>query len=273
MHLDVVDLKTFYYRTKLGRSTQRALQAGMGELWPDVRGMSVGGYGFAVPVLRPFIKPASRVIGLMPGQQGVIRWPAGQPNLTALVEETLWPLEAGQLDRLVLLHGLETCDSPDALLAEVWRVLAPGGRVVFIVPNRAGIWARRDITPFGYGHPYSIGQLETALKRHRFQPERHRMALYTPPSQRRFWLKSTPFWEKWGPRMGGRLVAGAILLEATKQVYALPRGGLREAVKAPVGILQGKVRPKPAGRKGAMRTHHARCATAGRAGFNPPRRD
>jgi len=250
MHLDVIDLRNFYYRTKLGRSAQRGLQGAMRGLWPDVKGMDVAGFGFAVPVLRPFLGEAQRVLGLMPGQQGVMHWPSGAANLTALVEETAWPLNAGSIDRLVVAHGLETCAQPDALLAEIWRVLAPGGRVVFIVPNRSGMWARRDATPFGFGRPYSVGQLETYLRLHRFQTERHVMALYTPPSQKRFWLKSAPFWEKWGHRIGGPLGAGAILLEATKQVYALPRGGLREAVRAPVGILQGLggARPKPARR-------------------------
>ena len=251
MHLDVIDLRNFYYRTKLGRSAQRGLQGAMRGLWPDVRGMDVAGFGFAVPVLRPFVQESQRVLGLMPGQQGVMHWPPGSANLTALVEETMWPLAAGSIDRLVVAHGLETCEQPDALLAEIWRVLAPGGRVVFIVPNRSGIWARSDVTPFGYGRPYSVGQLEAYLRLHRFQTERHVMALYAPPSQKRFWLKTAPFIEKWSPRMGGRLGAGAILLEATKQVYALPKGGLKQAVRAPVEILQGLrgARPKPARRE------------------------
>lgn len=249
MHLDVIDLRNFYYRTKLGRSAQRSLQGALRVLWPDVKGLDVAGFGFAVPLLRPFLGEAQRVMGLMPGQQGVMHWPPAVANLAALVDEVAWPIVAGSLDRLVVAHGLETCERPDALLAEIWRVLAPGGKVVFVVPNRSGIWARSDGTPFGYGRPYSVGQLEGYLRLHRFQAERHVMALYAPPSQKRFWLKSAPFWEKWGHRMGGPLGAGAILLEAEKQVYALPKGGLREAVKAPVGILQGLGRPKPAARE------------------------
>ena len=30
------------------------------------------------------------------------------------------------------------------------------------MPNRSGLWARRDVTPFGFGRPYSFGQLESA---------------------------------------------------------------------------------------------------------------
>ncbi|MCB1375786.1 MAG: methyltransferase domain-containing protein, partial [Rhodobacteraceae bacterium] len=151
MHLDVVDLRAFYYRTPLGRSAQRALQESLRALWPETHGMAVAGFGFAAPLLRPFLGEAGRVLALMPGQQGVMPWPpgAGAANVSVLVEETLWPLSSSSVDRLIVAHGLETCERPDALLSEIWRVLVPSGRVVFIVPNRSGLWARRDATPFG----------------------------------------------------------------------------------------------------------------------------
>ena len=37
-------------------------------------------------------------------------WPAGLPNCSVLAEETAWPLDTGSVDRLVLLHALETAD-------------------------------------------------------------------------------------------------------------------------------------------------------------------
>jgi hypothetical protein len=75
-------------------------------------------------------------------------------------------------------------------------VLGPGGRALFIVPNRGGMWARRDKTPFGFGRPYTLGQLEAQLKRHDFVPERHSAALFAPPSEKRFWLKSADMLER-----------------------------------------------------------------------------
>lgn len=244
MHLDVVDLRAFYYRTKLGRSTQRALQEALRGMWPDTKGLKVAGFGFASPLLRPFLHSSERVINLMPGQQGVMHWPPGEANLSTLVEEYNWPLPAGYIDRLVAGHGLETCDNPAALLDEIWRVLAPGGQVVFIVPNRSGMWARRDVTPFGYGRPYSLSQLEVLLRKHRFQPERHENALYGAPSHKPYWLKSARFWEGLGKRLGTRMVAGAILVEATKQIYATPDGGLRDTVKDRLTALEGLTKPK-----------------------------
>jgi SAM-dependent methyltransferase len=245
MHLDVVDLRAFYYRTRLGRSAQRVLQEALRALWPDTAGKTVVGFGFAAPMLRPFLGDARRVLGFMPGQQGVMHWPPGAPNLSALVEETHWPVPAGTVDRLIIAHGLETCERPDALLAEIWRVLAPGGRVVFIVPNRSGLWARRDVTPFGFGRPYSFGQLATLLRHNRLAPERHTAALYAPPSHHRFWLRTAPLWERIGRRFETRLLGGALIVEASKQVFARPPSGTKVKVPGPIDMLEGLTGPNP----------------------------
>jgi SAM-dependent methyltransferase len=246
MHLDVVDLRAFYYRTPLGRLAQRALQESLRKLWPETRDLTVAGFGFATPMLRPFLSDARRVIALMPGPQGVMPWPAGGPNVCILVEETRWPIAAGTVDRLIVAHGLETCDSPDALLPEILRVLSPGGRVLFIVPNRSGFWARRDVTPFGHGRPYSLGQLEALLRKHRLLPERHAAALYAPPTHRRFWMQAAWFWEQLGRRFDPRFVAGALIVEATRQVFARPPStGSKVSVPGPLDVLEGLAGPKP----------------------------
>lgn len=253
MHLDVVDLRSFYYRTKLGRTAQRLLQDALRDLWPTTRNMTVVGFGFAAPFLRPFLSDARRVLCLMPGQQGVMPWPQSGPHLSALVEEINWPLPAGSVDRLIVAHGLETCDRVGALMGEIHRVLAPGGHVVLIVPNRAGMWARRDATPFGFGRPYSFGQVHALLTAHRFTPERHAAALYVPPSHKRFWLRSDRFWEGLGRRLDAQMLAGALLVEASKQVYAMPRGGSTVAVPGPLEVLEGLTQPKPKPVTGRMR--------------------
>ncbi|UPH71551.1 class I SAM-dependent methyltransferase [Abyssibius alkaniclasticus] len=256
MHLDVVDLRAFYYRTKLGRAVQRDLQETIAKRWPDSRQMQVVGFGFAAPLLRPHLGTARRVLSLMPAAQGVMRWPPGDANLSTLVEETQWPLPGGSVDRIIVAHGLETCEAPEALLDEIWRVLAPGGKVMFIVPNRAGFWARRDTTPFGYGRPYSMGQLEALLRARRFQPGWHAKALYMWPSHRAFWLRTARLFGRIGRRLGLRIMAGALVVEATKQVYA-PPSGLRDAVRAPLDVLQGLARPRPATNRAPNRTRGA----------------
>lgn len=245
MHLDVVDLRAFYYRTALGRAAQAALSAALGDIIGETKGRTLCGFGFAAPFLRPYMADARRVISLMPGQQGVMPWPSGHPNISVLVDETNWPLATGSVDTMVVAHGLETCDRPGALLDEIWRALTPGGRVVFIVPNRTGAWARRESTPFGYGRPYSLRQLGSQLKKHKFLPDRNTAALYAPPSHRRFWLRSASLWERLGRRMDLNLMAGALLIEASKQVYVPPQNGTPEKVRRPLRVLEGLTNPVP----------------------------
>lgn len=242
MHLDVQDLREFYYRSALGRAAQTAVRGQLVALWPEAKGLSVAGFGFAVPLLRPYLAEARRVVALMPGPQGVMPWPAGMPNVSVLCEETLWPLETGHVDRLVVLHGLETSERPSAVLEEAHRVLGPGGRAMFVVPNRAGLWSRSDRTPFGYGRPYSLGQLEAQLEEHDFVAERHAAALFTPPSARRFWMKSGPMWEQMGRRMHTVLAGGVLLVEAAKRHPPRPRG-LEERARRSSGVMVGEAKP------------------------------
>lgn len=244
MHLDVQDLRNFYYRSPLGRAVQKTVRAQLADLWPESKGQTVAGYGFAVPFLRPYLPDARRVIALMPAPQGVIGWPSDEPNISVLCEETLWPIETGRLDKLLVMHGLETSEQPSAVLEECWRVLGPGGSALFVVPNRAGLWSRSDKTPFGYGRPYSQSQLEAQLKDHNFLPERHTTTLYQPPSNKGFWLKTAGMWESLGGNLSFVAAGGVLIVQASKRVQAPSGPGLRETVRKPLEVLKPKVKPE-----------------------------
>jgi SAM-dependent methyltransferase len=245
MHLDVQDLRNFYYRSTLGRAVQKTVREQIMSLWPEAKGQTVAGYGFAVPFLRPYLRDSRRTIALMPAPQGVIRWPQDMPSVSVLCEETFWPVETGHIDKLILVHGLETSERPSALLEECWRVLGPGGSVLFVVPNRAGLWSRSDRTPFGYGRPYSQSQLESQLKAHHFLPERHVTTLFQPPSDKRFWRKTAGMWEKLGGKLSMVAAGGVLIVQASKRVHAPSGPGLRETVRKPLGVLNPRPEAKP----------------------------
>ncbi|MCE8515804.1 methyltransferase domain-containing protein [Ruegeria pomeroyi] len=245
MHLDVQDLRNFYYRSTLGRAAQAAIRGRLLEIWPEAKGQTVAGFGFAVPLLRPYLTQARRVIGLMPGPQGVMHWPAGMPNVSVLCEETQWPIETGHVDRLVVMHGLETTEHPTQVLDECWRVLGPGGKAIFVVPNRAGLWSRSDKTPFGFGRPYTLGQLETQLRKHQFLPEFHCSALYQPPSFKRFWLKSGALIERTGTRLPTIMAGGVFMVEVSKQTNPQKGNMVRAKTPGRIRVLEGLSNPMP----------------------------
>ncbi len=270
MHLDVQELRNFYYRSRLGRAVQTVLRNDLRRCWPKVAGQSVVGFGFAAPLLRPYLTEARRVTALMPGPQGCMPWPPEGPNVSVLCEDTLWPVASGAADRLVLLHGLETSDHPAALLDEAWRVLAPEGRIVFIVPNRTGLWSRSDRTPFGYGRPYTMSQLDAQLRRHDFRIESARSTLYQPPSEKRVGRRMAAILEGVGRHIPVFRAGGVLVVEAAKHVAAPQRPGLPEAVVRPLRILEGIGKPvaEPS-RRCAPARGRARPAGTRSAASNP----
>jgi SAM-dependent methyltransferase len=245
MHLDVIDLRQFYYRTRLGRIAQKAIRDQMLSFWPEAKGQTVVGFGFAVPLLRPYLADARRVVGLMPAEQGVMPWPSGLDNVSVLCREGLWPLETGHADKLVCLHGLETSEHPAAVLQECSRVLGPGGGRCSSCPTGAACGRGGTRRRSASGGPTRWGQLEAQLKRHDFVPERHCAALFSPPSDKRFWLKSADMLESLGSRLPGQRGGGVLIVEASKRVYAPLGPGLAERVKRPLKVLEGA--PQPAG--------------------------
>ena len=169
MSNDVADLRAFYAQ-RLGVVARRFVSRGIRARFSDTRGMRVLGLGYAVPYLGLFREEAERCIAFMPAAQGVVKWPSLKPTLSALVDELEMPLPDAAVDRLLLVHALEMAHDPAALLREVWRVVAPGGRMLAVVPNRRGLWARTDTTPFGHGRPYSRSQLTALLRECWFTP-------------------------------------------------------------------------------------------------------
>lgn len=229
MYPDVVDLRGFYARP-LGRIARRLIGHQIRGVWPNVTGMAVAGFGYATPYLQPFVAEATRVIGLMPAQQGVDRWPEGGLGLTALVHEAHLPLADESIDRFVLIHSVESSEALRELLRQVWRVLAPGGRVLIVAPNRRGFWARRETTPFGHGRPFTGMQLRELLRGAMFTPTLWRACLFMPPFGVKPFLKSAVAWERLGA-MAGQRFAGVILVEAAKEVYAGTPVGIKATVR------------------------------------------
>ena len=217
MYLDIIDLRAFYSE-RLGRVARSLIAERLRKHWPSVAGDRVLGIGFATPYLADFADEAERVMAFMPAAQGVVNWPPDGSNAAALVDDDALPLSDASLDKVLAIHSLEMSASASDHLREIWRVLAPGGRVIFVVPNRRGIWARVETTPFGFGRPYGRGQLTMLLRDALFSPLGWSGALAVPPIRRRPWVRTGGVWEKIGSTLWPSF-AGVLIVEATKQLY------------------------------------------------------
>lgn len=246
---DVSSLRQFYH-SPLGKMVARRCKRALQKLWPELyldRRVSdatqVLGIGFAQPYLKDLLKnpndpkeakPSLPPVALSPANLGVAHWPnprSGFAALGCLGDEYALPFADHSFDRILLCHVLELTEQPEWFLDEVWRVLKPSGRLLVCVPNRMSIWARSDATPFGYGRPYTVSQLEELLEETRFTCLRTEKLLFIPPTQKAWLLKPFLWLEKVREAAfrGLRLEVtfpsvfggGLILLEAEKRTFAM----------------------------------------------------
>lgn len=237
MRRDVLELRRFY-ATDLGRAARAMVERKLAEVWGDARGLDVLALGYATPFVGPLKTTARRVVAGMPAQQGVEVWPADGRNLSALVPEDGLPFANALFDRILVVHGLEESDDPVDFLREVWRVLAPSGRVVVTVASRNGLWANTERTPFGHGRPYTRSQLAELLREAELEPSGWTRALYVPPVD---WMAR---WAEGFEQAGSRLwpgFAGLLLMEAVKQTFAVKPKGVRQRI----GVVRPALLPAP----------------------------
>lgn len=217
MHCDIVDLKGFYSAV-LGRLAERSIGMGLSALWVPLPEERLVGIGYATPWLDRFGPDAERAFAFMPAAQGALCWPGGGPVASALVLDEQLPLADSTIDRMLMVHHLEHVENPLASLLEAWRVLVPGGRLVIVVPNRRGLWARFEHTPFGTGQPYSRTQLTNLLQDAGFTPLRWSDALHFPPFRRQVFLQLYQLFERFGRRLWP-IFSGVVIVEAQKLLY------------------------------------------------------
>lgn len=220
--MDVVDLREFYQGAQ-GQSARALISRALAPRIRAHAGQTVMGLGYAHPYFESALGPDVVSLSFMLARQGVIHWPAGEEVRAALVDDCDLPLLESIVDHAVVVHGLELSDSPLDMLHEVWRVMAPQGRLYLVVPNRRGLWSSSDRSPFGHGQPFSRSQLLALLKEARFSVTWSKEALMLPPVAAEALLRTAPFVEALSARVLGRF-AGVMIVEAMKQVYAFSSG-------------------------------------------------
>lgn len=214
-----------FYQARLGRMVAQAANARLRAAWETLSGLDMLGIGYPQPFLEPFAKAARRCVLAMPHEQGAIPWDLGQGNVVLLSEPARLPLRDNLFDRVLIAHGMEESDSPQRLLREVWRVMAPEGRLIVLVANRAGLWARSEAQPFGHGRPYSRGQLADLLRGAAFEPLASARVVFAPPVDWPLLLALAPRLEELGSALALPL-GGLLLMEAIKRQHISPDAGL-----------------------------------------------
>jgi SAM-dependent methyltransferase len=216
---DVVMLKQFY-ASMLGEQVAMHLGQTIQTLWPDAGNDTMLGLGYVTPYLEHYRDSCLQIVNVMLPEQGVMYWPSDAENESILANESNIPIADNMMNRMLVVHALEHTEYLRGMMEECWRVLTPGGRALLVVPNRRGAWSRAPKSPFAYGQPYSLSQLERLVEDAGFTKMRTRSALFFLPLDYPLLEKIMPWFEKIGnvicPFFGG-----VLLMEIEKQIYAM----------------------------------------------------
>lgn len=246
MRPDVLSMYRFY-QSPVGVSVSQLIHQCISPMWKAPT-TNLYGLGYALPYLDLSLGVENSVEGvssahscfaLMPAAQGVCHWPSMKNSATALVDDYHLPVADSAIERLLLVHALEHADRPAHLFREIWRVLAPGGQVIAVVPNRRRTWSALDTTPFGHGRPYSRSQLATLMQDQMLPLEKWDTALMVPPLKVPGASRMMKVMER-SLHSVGKNMGGALIVSAKKQVY----GALSESQGRP-SSKKAKVQAKP----------------------------
>lgn len=243
MHTDIVEIRAFY-QSELGERTRNAIDRALLRIWAPMKNERLLGLGYTRPWLENFEPDTQLTLSFMLAAQGAAKWPLKGPSRTALVFDEELPLMDASIDRILAIHTLEHAENPRETLMECWRILAPNGKLVLIVPNRRGVWARIDTTPFGTGRPFSSNQLRKLLRDTNFTTSKETEALFFPPSRRFLSLQLSNQLERIGLK-AWRMFGGCVIIEAQKKLYE----GLPVAERQSRRVFVPVLSPQGAARK------------------------
>ncbi|RBP16393.1 methyltransferase family protein [Roseiarcus fermentans] len=232
-----VDSQTLidFYESPLGDVARRLIGRIVRARWLSARGLTIAALGYGSPYLERLRDGADRCFAMMPAGQGAAVWPDRERCAATMVHGEMLPLPDNSVDRLMIVHALEAAERPGELLEEVWRIVAPEGRILVVVPSRRGVWARVDATPFGHGLPYSRTQLRDLLQGADLSPVFWGEALFAPPVGKRAVIRFAPTIERVGAAFSLPF-AGVYVVEAIKQVYRPVRVHALARTRRGVGV-------------------------------------
>ncbi|MBL4590305.1 MAG: methyltransferase domain-containing protein [Alphaproteobacteria bacterium] len=199
-----------FYKTREGRLVRRVLRQAVSE-YTNFSLNSVG-VGYSSPYI-------GGALSVFPVSLKIMGDDGKKLNNVACSDLSSLPLESSSLDIVIFTHGLERCEYPIDVLKEISRVLKSEGRLIMLVPNRRGLWAHCEWSPFGHGRPFSAAQLKFLLSEVSFVCDEVKSVLFTPPLKWRIMLRLSSFFEKYCPYVFPTM-GGVNIAVARKQTYA-----------------------------------------------------
>lgn len=166
-------------------------------------------------VLRNAPQPV-KLLGL--GAKERLSKPAPLPN--SLLDFSALPFREASFDLIVSVHAMERTDDATQFFSEVFRVLAPEGRLVLLGLNPWGPWwlrKKESFQRFGLFKPLTIAQIKKCVAPYALI-DRGRFGVYCPsfsddPHRLARWGWCEKAGDRWWPAMANGFMLSAVKKE------------------------------------------------------------
>lgn len=223
-----------FFGTSAGMLLRRWEAAQMDALLADCAGDSALQLGAPYGSLLRNAPHESRILGVRAHPET-----ASNCAKVCLAYENL-PFREAEFDLIVCVHALEWTENPAQFFSEVFRVLAPEGRLVVLSINPWGPWWLRkkeklfEHSPQFHFSPLTVSQVKTHCQKYGIV-DRGRFGVYCPslsdnPQKLARWGWCEKAGDRWWPAL-----ANAYMLSAIKKVE---KAGLIGKLIAEQGLLK-----------------------------------
>jgi len=172
MRININKFKDFY-NSKLGGITRETINRKVCLLWPPVKDENILGLGYATPYLSNFRSNCPRVVAATPVRQEKFKWTFNELNLKTLFYELNLPFSDLSIDKILIIHAVESAKKINLILREAWGTLKGNGRIILIVQNYPSLSALFKHISFGWDSSYSVRQISKLLEINMSQSEQN----------------------------------------------------------------------------------------------------
>lgn len=227
-----------FYQSTLGDHIAETLRSKFGEIWTndDIKDRTLACLGYTAPYQGLYLDHARHVFSL-----NAQNCAADHHNFAYSQFEQL-PLSAESVNRVLMCHAFDDETNPLYCLAELWRVLKPGGRVICVFANINSQWADANNGPFRHEFSTTLKQAQRLFEQLQFDVVSSHEAVFMPPYETPLNLKLSGLYEGVGKYVSFiPAVGGVHVIEAEKSIRQPVMKGNAPVTDALVGkILKPK---------------------------------
>ncbi len=217
---DLIDDLKLWFSSDLGQQLLDAEQQAIEPLISSLFGYHLAQVGYLSDYLLYRQAPASHKFLMVP-EIGL-----GMPEEAVLGTPADLPFASDCIDAVILHHALDFAESPHQVLREAARVLRPGGKLVIVGFNPAGLWGlyrsirgKKKQVPW-CGHFIRQRRLHDWLTLLELKQEDFQSGFYRPPLSNQSWMQRLACVEKWGASYFAKS-GGFYITIATKETLSM----------------------------------------------------